>query len=254
MLKQTINNLLLGCCILFASCEKDTAVKQEIDQDRIMADVKLAYEYPVQPTSPEWNTLTDRQRQEACSIPESILLGLKTRDLIEVILAYPLLNDLYKAPSVQFGLQGLFLNFNALSQIREHENVVTAITDIYKLRIHRLEALEENYSEEAKKQFIQEISSIELLASQMIVNRKNDTVSPLEERKNLMRALLSSYEAKLNRPKYFDRLALATNLYARRLVFDVYYFNWSYLDNSWLSLPDAEIQRIDQQSRAFLEE
>lgn len=253
MLKQTICNLLLGCCILFASCETDTAVNQEIDQDRIMSDVKLAYEYPVKPTSPEWNTLTDRQKQEVCQIPESILLGLKTRDLIEVILAYPLLNDLYNAPSVQFGLMGLS-SFNAFSEIREHENVVTAITDIYKLRMDRLEALEENYSEEAKKQFIQEISSIELLVSQMIVNRKNDTVSPLEERKNLMRALLSSYEAKLNRPKYFDRLAIETNLYARRLVFDVYYFNWSYLDNKWLSLSDAEIQRIDQQSRAFLEE
>lgn len=58
--------------------------------------IAVGYTFPVKPGTSEWNELIDHtQMVEACQIPEGLLHNMTTDELIETVLNYPLLMEIY---------------------------------------------------------------------------------------------------------------------------------------------------------------
>lgn len=53
---------------------------------------KIAWDYPVKTGSKEWAKFeSNKEKVDACQIPENILSVISTEDLLELILKYPLI-------------------------------------------------------------------------------------------------------------------------------------------------------------------
>lgn len=247
--------LIAICFCSSVGCEKGMEEEQRLDADRIMSDIKLVYEYPITPGMTAWDTLSERQRIEACNIPEAVLAGLRTHDLIEVILAYPLMDVFYNSSSVSFGYLRLVGNFNAILELSQHEHVEARLIDAYEARIAKIDELQRGHSERAKYEFVKEISAIELLSSQ--VNSASfglgGALVDVDNRKKLIKALLAGYDAKTAQPQYFTKLSLNTNIYARmRALIGLTAFTSPIVNADALQFSDREVEAIDRLSREFI--
>ena len=94
---------------------------------------KLPWDYPVKPGMEEWRQFkTGRQRFDACQIPQKVLESLKTDDLAEICMQYPLyieygfLND--ERSSTRFIIE----NFNGLKELSRRKDGTKALINIYK--------------------------------------------------------------------------------------------------------------------------
>ena len=55
-----------------------------------------AYQYPIVPGTAEWASFKTRmEKVAACQIPESILKNMTTEALVETVMNYPLLVDIF---------------------------------------------------------------------------------------------------------------------------------------------------------------
>lgn len=85
-------SLLMMCVLLVStviSANADDISSQE-------TSVAVGYTFPVKPGTSEWNELIDHtQMVEACKIPEDLLHNMTTDELIETVLNYPLLMEIY---------------------------------------------------------------------------------------------------------------------------------------------------------------
>lgn len=72
--------------------------------------------YEITPNSDEWKTFQTKQELlDSCKLSQSILAGLSTNELLDAVLTYPLLVDLYAFDSYDIGLQILSENSDAYS-------------------------------------------------------------------------------------------------------------------------------------------
>ena len=81
-------------------------------------DIDEPYTYPIVPGTPEWAALDNRiTKGEVCQIPEDILSRMTTAALLETVLDYPLLGDIYAWNSPEQGFSMLLNSFNGLSEL-----------------------------------------------------------------------------------------------------------------------------------------
>lgn len=97
-----------------------------------------AYDYPCLPGTSAWSELaTGEERQEACLIPDSIVLRQSTDGLIQAIWEYPLLSDLIYFSS-STGLQKVFAESfipqsNMYQELLTREDLTDCLTERYRL-------------------------------------------------------------------------------------------------------------------------
>lgn len=78
------------------------------------------YEYPVQPGSDKWtNFINHNSMASVCQIPKSILTIMSTDKLLEAVLKYPLLGDIFAFNSDQEGFDVVTSRFNGLQEFFE---------------------------------------------------------------------------------------------------------------------------------------
>lgn len=76
------------------------------------------YVYPVKPGMDEWLKLDDHVKKiEACQIPTDILSNMSTDALIETVLSYPLLPEMYAWDSPANGYNAIKSQFNGLKEL-----------------------------------------------------------------------------------------------------------------------------------------
>lgn len=91
-----------------------------------------SFDYPVQPGSSEWsNFSTHDEMLEACTIPDEILHNISTKDLVRLVLNYPLLNDYNAFSSEQQGLEILISNFNGLQELIARDDGILELVKEY---------------------------------------------------------------------------------------------------------------------------
>lgn len=77
-----------------------------------------AYDYPVKPGTDEWKTLSGHPGMvEVCQIPTSVLRRLSTDGLIETVLNYPLIFDVWAHNTPQQGISAVINQFNGLQEL-----------------------------------------------------------------------------------------------------------------------------------------
>jgi hypothetical protein len=79
---------------------------------------KDAYQFPVRPGSAEWRAFTSHAEMLAATqIPDHVLKQISTEGLIETVLTYPLLSDIFAFNSTQEGFDAVKSRFNGLQAL-----------------------------------------------------------------------------------------------------------------------------------------
>lgn len=107
---------------VFATSTNDTKI-----------NTTIGYNYPVKPGTVEWDKLGNKvAREKSCQIPEEILKNLTTDELIETVLNYPFLMDIYAYDSYQKGFKAVSERFNGLNELLQREDVADKLITKYK--------------------------------------------------------------------------------------------------------------------------
>ena len=157
-----------------------------------------AYDYPVKPGTSEWKRLkTTMEKVEVCQIPFSILNQIKTEELLEVCLGYPLLLDYTASNSPYLGILAIVERFNGLKTFLNKSDATDVLLSYYEnYDVGRLNDLDE-LSSQGWLTF--EFTGIELLLSHPMIIKK--MTSP--EKRKLLSVVMENYNRKIEYGYYF---------------------------------------------------
>jgi hypothetical protein len=89
---------------------------------------QTSYDYPIVPGTDEWSTLTTHdQMVQSCQIPEDILETIPTASLVDSVLNYPLLADMFLFNDFQQGFEVIYNQFNGIKELFTREDVGTVL-------------------------------------------------------------------------------------------------------------------------------
>jgi len=87
--------------------------------------------YPVV-ESYEWDSMTRQERVAACQISEEMLETMPTDDLLQIVLEYPFMIDLYAFNTYAEGFQHVYNEFPALEELSNRNDFGAVIVEVYK--------------------------------------------------------------------------------------------------------------------------
>lgn len=163
---------MMQCFI--SSCNKDISEDANTDifpfEAEILADIIKpenidAYEYPITPGSPGWDTLNPHERFEAMQIPDSILQNMSTWGLVETCFNYPLYGVFTIMDDYSSYINGLSNSFNGLKELYSRNDVEKILLFSYRhLNVKNFENL-------LKLNFIELIVGCDKFTSQLDQNQ-----------------------------------------------------------------------------------
>jgi len=108
------------------------------------------FDYPVKPESEEWKVLDTHEKMvEVCTIPDEVIQQMSTYELLEIVMDYPLLSDLYCYNTYEQGLYALVSEFNGLRELLKRSNGISEILEYYEnYKIPKAPATSEKVIEE----------------------------------------------------------------------------------------------------------
>ncbi|MCL1933189.1 MAG: hypothetical protein FWF53_05215 [Candidatus Azobacteroides sp.] len=198
-------------CLLLLSCSQHFQ-----DDTNTPVSGVLVWDYPVKPGTEEWkNFHSNEEMVEACQIPEDILSSLSTKDLTEICLRYPLLNDVFAFNSLSKGADKLFNDFNGIRELFKRKEAPEELLRHYNYVIQNLSFLDEPATDLEKGRFIISVSTLEFLLG----FHSYKAVVTKEDNKKVLQCLVAGYERKCKYPDYFRSLGPSeTNFYSRAHV------------------------------------
>ncbi len=87
------------------------------------------YSFPYTPDMPVWTELTQAERLLACDIPDSVLAEITSNELVELVLQYPYLVDVYAYGSFSDGISIVASYCTALQKILDEDILKAYITE-----------------------------------------------------------------------------------------------------------------------------
>ena len=87
------------------------------------------YDYPIDNTSPLWGQLTHADRTMVCYIPDYVLEDITDTELVELVLGYPLLIDVYAYNTFQDGITIVSAYFPELAVVVENLMIDRGLED-----------------------------------------------------------------------------------------------------------------------------
>lgn len=170
----------------------------------LIAQQNQAWDYPVKPGSEEWEKLkNNKQKVDACQIPQNVLAQMKTKDLVEACLNYPLLRDIMAFNFLQDGINKLTENFKGFNELLIREDAAKLL--ILKYQKIKPGEFNKSWSLIQKGDYAFNIMAIEILLSQ---RELLNTLSK-NEKKELVKQLLKNFEEK-NDPEVYGSLSQMT--------------------------------------------
>lgn len=92
----------------------------------------IGYDYPIKPGTSSWNELIDHTKMiEVSQIPDDTLKKLTTNELIETVLNYPLLMDIYAYDTLQQGIDVVSKTFNGIQELYQREDAPNKLIEKY---------------------------------------------------------------------------------------------------------------------------
>lgn len=103
-----------------------------ISDDEYYPEDYSGYIYPIRPGTAEWYTLDSHSDMiEACTIPDDILSSMTTDELMESILAYPLIVDMFAYDDWSVGFQVVASRFNGLQEFLNRSDSPSALVNVF---------------------------------------------------------------------------------------------------------------------------
>lgn len=91
--------------------------------------VDTPYEYPVLPGTPAWNELDSLEEKIAvCHVNEELLASMTTAALLETVLNYPLLVNIYAFSSIEMGIESVSQYFPGLPLLLAREDAMECLS------------------------------------------------------------------------------------------------------------------------------
>lgn len=164
-------------CILIFSQTLLVSALTEINNETSYP-ITTPYEYPIKPGTNEWiNFKTHAEKVEACQIPQEILCKMSTEALVETILNYPLLIDMFAWNTFEDGYFMLSKTFNGIKEL-EYRNDSVYIVNNYKetKSFFGRESSSINNNELILKPLYLDIINCGLINSRLVNKAPNDSV------------------------------------------------------------------------------
>ncbi len=118
------------CCLIVVMYVVE-GLNQNIKASSIQTATKLAYEYPIYPGDAEWAEYDARERVQMLQIPEGILAKLTTRELVEVVAAYPRLSNIFYYDTYEMGYNAVKRSFNGLAELAKRDDATECLIEYY---------------------------------------------------------------------------------------------------------------------------
>ena len=98
--------------------------------DTSVKDIKKYY--PVTPSSPDWKLFTTSEEMiKACQIKPDLLAKMTTEEVVEAVLSYPLLGDIFYFNTVGAALQNLLQKSDAYRELVTRSDAMSCLLDRY---------------------------------------------------------------------------------------------------------------------------
>lgn len=94
------------------------------------------YRYPVLPGTDKWPYGNHGEMVAICQIPQEVLDGMTTEELLESVLQYPLYADVYAYDSVLVGAMAVRDHFNGMSELAKRADCAQVMIEF--ARTHNL--------------------------------------------------------------------------------------------------------------------
>ena len=87
------------------------------------------YEYPILPGTAEWEALPNNlaAKVNACAVPLDTLEHMTTGALLETVLTYPLLDNIFAFNTIEQGIESVSSYFHGINVLREREDAPQAV-------------------------------------------------------------------------------------------------------------------------------
>lgn len=128
--------VLMIPCVDYATATQSEAIEirtyRTISDEEYYPDDYTGYIYPVRPGTPEWAALSDHEAMvRACEIPEDILSIMSTEALVQSVLAYPLISDMFAYDDWSQGLEIVASHFNGLENLGNRQDNASCVVRRY---------------------------------------------------------------------------------------------------------------------------
>jgi len=155
------------------------------------------YYYPVRPGTPEWATLSGLPGMiEACQIPDKTLERLTTSALIDSVLDYPLMLNIWAFNSPQQGFDSVSSYFNGFAEMFNRPDIGNELISRYQR--YDPAAVSKDWSMIRQGQYTIKLGEIEIiLAQKEFIGKLTE-----KEKRALLTEALNKYDAKLHSDLY----------------------------------------------------
>ncbi len=113
--------------------------------------------------TPTWTEMTRSDRVDACQIPKDAIANMSTEELLQAVLAYPFMIDLYAFDTYRDGFEHVYREFPALAELAKRTDFGLVLIDFYhNIPVERTSDVSGNTNYEN----IRALSIIEILIAQ----------------------------------------------------------------------------------------
>lgn len=166
---------------------------------------KPKWDFPVKPGTDKWKTLKNNvEKVEACQIPKDVLSLLKTPELIQTCLNYPLLPDIFAFDNIKDGFEKFENDFNGFRELINREDVAIELLKLYKKIDPGYIPKDGTILEKGTYAF--RLSFIELFVSHPLVIVKLSSSG----KKEIIKEFLLKKEKKKTRPVWYQNTGIQT--------------------------------------------
>lgn len=169
----------------------------------------ITWDYPIVPGTTEWKSLaSNAEKVSVCQIPTQLLGRLKTDELLEICLKYPLLPDIFAFSNINGGFAKFENDFNGFRQLLTRSDVSEKILLKYKsLDPGSIPAMGTVLQ---KGRYALSMSFLELFISHPEIAKSISN----SEKKEFVRELLLKKEEKKSRPEWYHSEGMQTSYFA----------------------------------------
>lgn len=118
---KKIRSLLCGCVFMLICCIFFPCSVNALGDTGYTVDA--AFDYPILPGSEEWASFDSLEEKiEACAVDEALLNSMTTPALLETVVTYPLLANIYAFDSIESGIASVSQYFKGIEILLARED------------------------------------------------------------------------------------------------------------------------------------
>ena len=116
-----ISLLLCGCHTIAALPEAEHFAPKIPEAESPAPPAEEKPPVKVDVLSPEWQAMSNEEKTAACQIPENSLRVMSTEDLLDAVIDYPLLLNIFVYDDIRdvSGIWSVYYHFNGLRELTE---------------------------------------------------------------------------------------------------------------------------------------